>query len=88
MENVEFDFSELRGKIKAVYGRQDLFAKDMCMSPTSLSCKMNGKTEFTHEEMAKAIKLLGLNDDSIHKYFLAEKFRNTKLKPRVRISYV
>lgn len=69
----EFSYDDLRGRIRAKYGRQENFARALGMSHASLSSKLNGKTEFSHEEIAKSIRLLDLNNNDIPQYFFAEK---------------
>ena len=53
-------YSKLRGAIRAQYGRQRAFARAMGLSPSTLSKKLCGHTEWTHGEIAKACELLGV----------------------------
>ena len=69
----DFDYNELKGRIRAKFITQDKFAENLGVSHASLSAKLNGKTEFSHEEIAKAINLFGLKNDDIPKYFFVEK---------------
>lgn len=73
-----FSYDDLRGRIKAKFKRQEEFAAALGMSSTSLSAKLNGKTEFSHEEIAKCIKLLDLNNSDIPRYFFVEKVQKNK----------
>lgn len=74
----EFSYDNLRGRIKAKYGRQENFAQALGMSHATLSSKLNGKTDFSHEEIAKSIALLGLNNNDIPEYFFAEKVQKNR----------
>jgi len=64
-----FNYSKLRGKIKEVFNTQAAFAKEMGMSTTSLSEKLNNKVEFTQKEIEKAIELLDIQKEEIPVYF-------------------
>jgi transcriptional regulator with XRE-family HTH domain len=66
---IGFDYSKLRGKIKEVFNTQAAFAKEMGMSKTSLSEKLNNKVEFTQKEIKKAIELLHIPKEEIPMYF-------------------
>ena len=57
-----------------------LFARSIGLSERSLSLKLNNKVSWKDKEMAKAIDLLGLKEDSIPIYFLIVKFNNFELK--------
>lgn len=62
-------YAALRGKIRAEFGTQEAFAKAMEMSPTTLSAKLNGKTDWTRQEIEDACRLLDILVDEIHEYF-------------------
>jgi hypothetical protein len=68
-----FDYSKLRGKIREVFKRQDLFAKAMRLSHTSVSLKLNNQREWTQKEISRAAELLGIRDDEITAYFFTLK---------------
>lgn len=76
MSATVYDYSKLRGKIAEVFGRQKDFAKAMNTSPQTISYKMNGTSEWTHDEMEKAIDLLYIPPEEIHVYFFAKKVEN------------
>lgn len=63
------DYSALRGKIRAKYKTQADFAVAMDMDPSSLSKKLNDKTEWDGAEIRKACELLGIDPADIPKYF-------------------
>ena len=64
-----FNYSKLRGKIREIYNTQEDFAKAMELSNTSISLKLNNKSEWSQQEMGKAINLLGISDEEISVYF-------------------
>lgn len=66
---MKFDYSALNGKIISEYGSQYAFARSIGLSERSLSLKLNNKVSWKDKEMAKAIDLLGLKEDSIPIYF-------------------
>lgn len=62
-------YAKLRGKIRAVFGTQEAFADSMGMSPTTLSSKLNGKTDWTRQEIEDACRRLGIPPVAIADYF-------------------
>ena len=51
---------KLHGKIVEIYGSCAIFAKEMEMSPVTLSLKINMKSPWKVPETKKACQLLGL----------------------------
>lgn len=70
-ERSPFDFAKLRGKIREVYGKQEMFARDVGMSTTTLSKKLLGKTEWTRQEIERACPLLGIRAEEVASYFFS-----------------
>lgn len=66
-------YSKLRGKIREVFGTQEAFATAMGMDKSTLSAKLNGKTDWTKAEMEKACSLLGIPLMEMHFYFFCPK---------------
>ena len=64
-------YPKLRGRIREKYGRQEDFARVMCMSPSTLSAKLTGATEWTRPEIVRACELLDIPLDDAHLYFFA-----------------
>lgn len=54
------DVAKIRGAIREKYGTQEAFAAALGMHPTTLSCKLLGKTDWTRQEMEDVCRLLGL----------------------------
>ncbi len=63
-------FAALRELILSKYQTFDKFAQAMDLSKTSLSYKLNGKTQWRHKDIIKACALLDINDCDISHYFL------------------
>ena len=57
-EEIIFDFSKLRGRIKEIYGTQTAFATAMLMNEATLSNKLNNNVEFSPKEIYRACLLL------------------------------
>lgn len=73
MTQVQFDYSQLRKKIREKYGTETSFAKSMSLSTVSLSAKLNNNVAFRADEIDKACTLLGIDKKDIGVYFLTPK---------------
>ena len=71
--NSNFDHSKLRGKIKEKFGSESSLSKEMGLSPTSISYRLNNIVEFSSTEIYRLIVLLDLPGDKIKEYFFEEK---------------
>ena len=67
------DYRKLRGKITEVYGTRAAFAKALGIDPTTLSYKLNNKSEWTTNEIVKACELLNVPLVEAHLYFFTLK---------------
>ena len=67
--STEMSYAKLRGRIREKFGTQEAFANEMGMNPASLSSKLNGKTEWTRQEIEKACVLLEIPLTEAHLYF-------------------
>ena len=61
-------FAELRGLIIAKYGTHAAFAREIPMSRTTLSAKLNGKVDWQGPEIARTCVLLGIPLSRAHEY--------------------
>lgn len=77
-EDIIFDFSKLRGRIKEVYGTQTSFATAMLMNEATLSNKLNNNVEFSPKEIIRACMLLCINLEDIKPYFFTLKVQKTE----------
>lgn len=69
MGEQKYDYSELLGDIKRVFGAQTAFAKAMGMAESTLSLKLNNKAEWSQDEMMLAVDLLQAEVSKVRPYF-------------------
>lgn len=62
-------YRKLRGKIREKFGTQDKFATAMEFNSSTLSAKLNGKTDWTRAEIDRAYQLLDIPPADIAVYF-------------------
>lgn len=77
-EDIIFDFSKLRGRIKEIYGTQSSFATAMLMNEATLSNKLNNNVEFSPKEIVRACLLLSIELEEIDKYFFTLKVQKAE----------
>lgn len=70
---MEFDYSELSGRITAKFGTKKRYAKKAKMSASSLSMKLSGKTPWTSPEIYTAQEVLEIPPAELSKYFFTLK---------------
>lgn len=66
---MERDYSELRQRIRGSYPRLADFAKAVGMTPSTLSLKLAGRSEWTRLEIEKTRILLNLTVEELYYYF-------------------
>lgn len=64
-----FDYSKLLGRLKEKGLTQEQFAELLEISGTTLSKKLNGKSEWTQAEINKACEILEIDPADIPLYF-------------------
>lgn len=69
MEKVNYCNRKLRGKIREVCETEKDFAKLMNISSITVSSKLNNKSDWSRNEIEKAIALLSIKREEIPKYF-------------------
>lgn len=67
----KYKYNKLRGKIVEVYGSQKAFAKAFGIAENSMCLKLQGKTQFTQEDIEKAADLLDIARVDYGNYFFA-----------------
>ena len=70
-----FNYSKLKGKIVEMYGSQTKFAEILNISTSSLSKKMNGKTDWTQSEILCACDCLNIDKTRVADYFFTTKVK-------------
>lgn len=66
---MEFNNSKLRGKIRENFGSEYAFGEALGMALSTLSGKLNNKSEFTRSEILSIVKLLNLKKEEIYDVF-------------------
>lgn len=66
---MKFCYNKLKGKIYEICGSCYNFAKLMDCSVTTMSAKLNNKSEFSQSEILKAVKILNIKCEEISLYF-------------------
>lgn len=66
---VAYDYSKLDGLITEKCKTRATFAEQIGRSERSVSLKMNGKVEWSQNEIARACEVLGIKPDEISAYF-------------------
>lgn len=79
-EDIIFDFSKLKGRIKEIYGTQSAFATAMLMSEATLSNKINNNVEFSPKEIVRALLLLSIDFHEVKEYFFTIKVQKNEQK--------
>ena len=77
-EDIVFDFSKLRGRIKEIYGTQTAFAVAMLMNEATLSNKLNNNVEFSPKEIIRACVLLSIELKDVNIYFFTLKVQKNE----------
>jgi hypothetical protein len=58
-----YDLSPLKGKIKEKCDTVDEFARQFGISRTAMGNKLSGHTRWTQDDIAKAVRILGLENN-------------------------
>lgn len=69
MEELKFDYSKVRGKIKEVFGTQDKFAENVNMGRVAVSQRLNNSIDLSDKEIFKWSRTLGIEAKDIPIYF-------------------
>lgn len=77
-EDIIFDFSKLKGRIKEIYGTQSAFAIAMLMNEATLSNKLNNNVEFSPKEIVRALLLLNIDFGKVKEYFFTLKVQKNE----------
>lgn len=73
---MEFDYSELSGRITVKFKTKKRYAKAANMPASSLSMKLNNKTPWTCPDIYTAMQLLDIPPEKLVKYFFTPKVHN------------
>ena len=68
-----YDYSELRGRIKARYNTLEAFAEALGVSIVTVSHKLNGRIGFSQADVLNWSRLLGIQPEEYGLYFFTLK---------------
>jgi len=66
---IAYDYSKLRGRIREVFHTETRFARELGISKVSLSGKLNGRQNFTLNEISKMSQIFNLKEKEMFEYF-------------------
>ena len=66
---MNYDYTNLKLLIKTKYSTFEKFADALEIGRSTLSLKLNNNAEWSQAEMSRAMKLLGISESEIGKYF-------------------
>ncbi len=69
MQDIQYDYSKLKGRIKEVCGTQDALASRIGLGRVTLSQRLNNISNFSQGEIAKMTKELNIPNEEIPVYF-------------------
>ena len=75
---VEYDFSELRGKIKTVIGTEGKFAELIGRKPQYVSQIFNNKKYFDMQDISNASNVLDIPTEQIGFFFYTQKVHKSE----------
>jgi DNA-binding Xre family transcriptional regulator len=75
---MEFDYSKLLGRIKECGHTQEALAKEIGITESSMSLKLNDKARFKQIEIRAICKILDIQDNEIGSYFFAQRVRKRR----------
>lgn len=75
---MKFDYSKLLGRIKEFGYTQETLAKEIGITESSMSLKLNNKAYFKQIEIRRICKVLSIADSEIGVYFFALEVRESR----------
>lgn len=69
----EFDYKKLKNRIRDYFDSQERFAKELHISSTALNYKLNGKINFSYNDLFIMIDLLEVRPEEIKDLFFTLK---------------
>ena len=69
MQDIQYDYRKLKGKIKEVCGTQDMLASKIGIGRVTLSQRLNNLSEFSQDEITKMTAVLNISNQEIPVYF-------------------
>lgn len=69
---MNFVYNKLRGKIVEMFGSQKEFSKQINLSEQSVTAKLNGRSDFSQEDIIRWSNALEIKLDEIGAYFFSQ----------------
>ncbi len=69
---MNFVYNKLRGKIVEMFGSQKEFSKQINLSEQSVTAKLNGRSDFSQEDIIRWSNALEIRLDEIGAYFFSQ----------------
>ena len=79
-ENIKFDYSKLRGKIREKFGSYEKLDSEISFTTVTLSRKLNNKGYFGSNEIMELIEALDIEEEEVNEYFFNVKVRKNEPK--------
>lgn len=79
MDDVIFDYTLLRSRIKKIVGTQEKFAKRIGLGRVSISQRLNNQIDFSANEMLCTAQVLQFPVSEIPTYFFDQKVQKSEL---------
>lgn len=73
MEKIKYNYDKLRKKFKELGIKEKEVAKELGISKSTLSLKLNNRAIFSQDEILKILLMLNLSDSETKEYFLTQK---------------
>ena len=70
---IEYDYSKLRGKIREIFHTETRFARELGISKVNLSAKLNGRLNFSLNEISRISRIFNLKEKEMFDYFFIRK---------------
>lgn len=77
---IKFDYERLYGRMKSKGFNQSSLAREIGISPASLTNKLKG-TPFRQDEMMNICKVLDIGDEEMATYFFTVNVQKTEQQP-------
>lgn len=78
MNEVTFDYSVLKGRIKEKYDKYENLVPHLSYGMSSLSSKLNNHARFSQHDMLELADLLDIEDSEFSRYFFTVEVRKTE----------
>lgn len=82
-QNIVFDYSKLRGRIREKFGSYEELGPNISFTTVTLSRKLNNKGYFGSNEIIELAKVLDIEVEEVTEYFFKVKVRKDEQKQKV-----